>query len=196
VSRELARNDTAVVTIGSLQAGTAGNNIPDRAELQLSIRTTGAEVRARVLAAVERIVRGEALAAGAPSDPEVTLGVSFPAVVNDPDAASLTQPALEAVARMVVDPGLVTGSEDVGVLATAAGAPCVFWILGGADPAEFEGATTTEEIAARMLQLPSNHSPMYAPEMVPTPDIGAAALAAAARTWLGQGSDEVTVHAK
>jgi amidohydrolase len=187
VSRELAGNDTAVVTIGSVQAGTAANIIPDRAELQLSIRTTGADVRTRVLAAVERIVRGEAVAAGAPRDPEITLGPSFPAVVNDPDAASLTQPALEAVSQMVVDPGLVTASEDVGVLATAAGAPCVFWLLGGADPVAFEGATTVEEIAAKMLELPSNHSPMYAPQIVPTLGIGSAALVAAARKWLSEG---------
>src|SRR3954451_5886362 len=187
VSRELAGTDTAVVTIGSVRAGTAANIIPDRAELQLSIRTTGAQVRTRVLAAVERIVRGEAVAAGAPRDPEITLGVSFPAVVNDPDAATRTQPALEAVSQMVLDPGLVTGSEDVGVLATAAGAPCVFWILGGADPAGFEGATTVEQIAAKTLELPSNHSPMYAPQVVPTLDIGAAALVAAARKWLGEG---------
>jgi metal-dependent amidase/aminoacylase/carboxypeptidase family protein len=184
VSRELAGNDTAVLTVGSLHAGTAPNIIPDRAELQLSIRTTGADVRTRVLSALERIVRGEAVAAGAPRDPDITLGTSFPAVVNDPEAASLTQPALEGVAQMVVDPGLVTGSEDVGVLATAAGAPCVFWLLGGADPANFDGATTVAEIAARMLDLPANHSPMYAPQIVPTLDIGAAALVAAARKWL------------
>jgi amidohydrolase len=186
VSRELAGNDTAVVTVGSLHAGTAANVIPDRAELQLSIRTTGADVRTRVLAAVERIVRGEAVAAGAPHDPEITLGASFPAVVNDPAAASLTQPALEQVAQMVVDPGLVTGSEDVGVLATAAGAPCVFWLLGGADPASFGGATTVEEMAAKMLELPANHSPMYAPQMAPTLHVGAAALVAAARKWLNE----------
>jgi hippurate hydrolase len=83
-----------------------------------------------------------------------------------------------------VDPGLVTGSEDVGVLATAAGAPCVFWLLGGANPADFDGASTVQEIAAKMLGLPANHSPMYAPQIVPTLDIGAAALVAAARKWL------------
>ena len=186
VSRELAGNDTAVVTVGSLHAGTAANIIPDRAKLELSIRTTGSDVRTRVLAAVERIVRGEAVAAGAPRDPEIILGASFPAVVNDPNAARLTQPALEAISQLVVDPGLVTGSEDVGVLATAAGAPCVFWILGGADPASFGGATTVEEIAAKMLELPANHSPMYAPQIAPTLDIGAAALVAAARKWLSE----------
>ncbi len=187
VSREVAGNDTAVVTVGSIHAGTAANIIPDRAQLEVSIRTTGPEVRARILAAVERIVRGEAVAAGAPREPEITHGSSFPAVVNDPEASSHTQPALEAVSQLVVDPGTVTGSEDVGVLATAAGAPCVFWILGGADPTTFGGATTVEAIATRMLELPANHSPLYAPEIVPTLDIGAAALEAAARRWLGFG---------
>ena len=60
-------------------------------------------------------------------------------------------------------------------------------VLGGADPASFEGATTVDEIAAKMLELPSNHSPMYAPLIVPTLDIGAAALVAAARKWLSEG---------
>jgi hippurate hydrolase len=184
VSRELAGNDTAVVTVGMLHAGTAANIIPERAELQLSIRTTSTDVRTRVLAAVERIVRGEAVAAGAPRDPEIIPGHSFPAVVNDPDASTLTRPALEGVAQLVVDPGTVTGSEDVGVLATAAGAPCVFWLLGGADPARFGGATTIDEIAAKVLELPANHSPRYAPRIEPTLAIGAAALVAAAHSWL------------
>ena len=52
--------------------------------------------------------------------------------------------ALESVvgAGRLVDPGPVTGSEDVGVLAAAAGAPLVYWLLGGADPAAFAGAAT------------------------------------------------------
>jgi hippurate hydrolase len=70
------------------------------------------------------------------------------------------------------------------VLASAAGAPCVFWLLGGADPSSFEGAQTVEEIAAKMLELPSNHSPMFAPQIRPTLDIGVAALVTAARVWL------------
>ena len=50
----------------------------------------------------------------------------------------------------------MTGSEDVGLLATAAGVPCGYWLLGGADPAVFEGATDFEEIALRTAALPSN----------------------------------------
>jgi len=87
---------------------------------------------------------------------------------------------------MILDPGLVTGSEDVGMLATAAGAPCVYWLLGGADPAGFDGATTIGEVAARSRDLPSNHSPMFAPVIEPTLSAGIGALVAAARIWLQQ----------
>ncbi|MGB3438838.1 MAG: hypothetical protein WBA97_08815 [Actinophytocola sp.] len=83
-----------------------------------------------------------------------------------------------------MDPGLVTGSEDVGVLATSAGAPLVYWLLGGADPAAFEGTTSVEEIRARVAAQPANHSPLFAPVISPTLDLGTAALTAATRTWL------------
>ena len=94
VSREIPAGETAVVTIGTLQAGTAANIIPDRAELGFSIRTFSADVRDRVLAAIERIARGEAAAAGAPVLPEVELAASFPVVINDEAACARTQPAL------------------------------------------------------------------------------------------------------
>jgi hypothetical protein len=87
---------------------------------------------------------------------------------------------------MIVDPGPVTGSEDVGMLASAAGAPCVYWLLGGTDPADFGGATTVDELAARSRDLPSNHSPMFAPVIEPTLSTGIGALTAAARIWLKQ----------
>ncbi len=72
------------------------------------------------------------------------------------------------------------------MLATAAGAPCVYWLLGGADPAGFDGATTIDEVAARSRDLPSNHSPMFAPVIEPTLSTGIGALATAARIWLKQ----------
>ncbi len=186
VSREIPAGETAVVTIGTLQAGTAANIIPDRAELGFSIRTFSADVRDRVLAAIERIARGEAAAAGAPVLPEVELAASFPVVINDEAACARTQPALQSLSPVIVDPGPVTGSEDVGLLASAAGAPCVYWLLGGTDPAHFDGATTTAELAARSRDLPSNHSPMFAPVIEPTLSTGIGALTAAAQIWLQQ----------
>jgi amidohydrolase len=183
-SREIAGTDTVVVTVGAIHAGTVANIIPDDAELLLSIRTYDPKVRERTLAAVDRIVQAEAMAAGAPKPPEVTVETGFPAVVNDPDAAERTRAALSAAVPIVVDPGPVTGSEDVGVFATEAGVPLVYWLLGGADPAEFEGATSMDDIRARVAALPANHSPLFAPVISPTLDLGTAALTAAARAWL------------
>jgi amidohydrolase len=186
VSREIPGTQTAVVTVGALQAGSKENIIPDRAELLISVRSFEEAVRRRTLDAIERIVRAEAVASGADRDPEVSYLDSLPAVVNDERAAARTLPALEAVvgAGAVIDPGVVTGSEDVGLLASEASAPCVFWLLGGADPAEFADAGSAADIVARVAELPSNHSPLFAPVVEPTLTIGTRALSAAARRWL------------
>ena len=184
VAREVAPTDVAVVTVGSVAAGTVANVIPDHAELQVSVRTFSEAVRDRVLSAIERIARGEAEAAAAPRAPDIELVQSFPAVHNDPDAVERTRPALSAVAAAVVAPGPVTGSEDVGLLARAVDAPCVYWLLGGADPALFEGLDDPADVAARVDELPSNHSPHFAPVVEPTLGVGVRALTAAARTWL------------
>ena len=66
VSREIAATDAAVLTVGSLQAGTKENVIPDDAIIKLNVRTFDEGVRKHVLAAIERIVNAEAAASGAP----------------------------------------------------------------------------------------------------------------------------------
>ncbi|HSU30493.1 MAG TPA: amidohydrolase, partial [Bryobacteraceae bacterium] len=53
VSREVAANESAVVTIGVLQAGTKENVIPDEAIIKLNVRTFDEGVRKRILAAIE-----------------------------------------------------------------------------------------------------------------------------------------------
>lgn len=184
VSRELASDEIAVLTVGAINAGTAANIIPDEAELLLSIRTYDEAVRLRVLSAIERIVRAEAAAAGAPREPLIEVTGALPSLVNDADAAARTRPALESVSPLVVDPGQVAGSEDVGHFATDSGAPCVYWLLGGADPALFAGASSLEEIVDRVRSVPANHSPYFAPVIQPTLAAGRDALVAAARVWL------------
>lgn len=186
VSREVAGSDTVVLTVGSLRAGTKENIIPDDAEMLLSIRTYDAAVRETVLAAIRRIVHGEAAAAGAPAAPEIENTMSFPPVVNDESAVARTRTAFEEEfgTDRVVDPGPVTGSEDVGLLAQSAQASCVYWLLGGADPGIFNGAKDFSAIARIVAGLPSNHSPQFAPVIEPTLQTGVTALVRAARTWL------------
>jgi amidohydrolase len=187
VARELPATDTAVVTVGSLRAGTRENIIPDQAELLLSVRTFDTAVRAKILAAIERIVRAEAAASGAPADPEIISTGSFPPVINDAGASGRTRDAFTGAGLLVLDPGPVTGSEDIGLLAEAAGAPCVYWLLGGADPALFAQADSLAAARDIVASLPSNHSPLYAPVIEPTLRTGITALACAARTWLPAG---------
>ncbi|MER5865002.1 amidohydrolase [Kitasatospora sp. NPDC002040] len=184
VSREIAATETAVVTVGSLQAGTKDNIIPAEAELKVNIRSYTPEVRAAVLAGVERIVRAEAAASGATREPEITPLDRFPALVNDPAAVDRARAALVAVLgeRAVVDPGPVTGSEDVGAFGAAAGVPTCYWLFGGTDPAEYARA----EAAGRVAQdIPSNHSPHFAPVIEPTLGTGVTALVMVALAWLG-----------
>lgn len=182
VSREIAATEAAVVSVGQVHAGTKNNIIPADARLGLSVRTFDAHVRERVLAAVRRIVRAEAAASGATRDPEFITDGEFPPTVNDAGATGRTAAALRRALGddHVLDPGVVSGSEDVGVLADARGAPLAYWILGGVDPALFEDFFRT----GRMPDLPSNHSPHFAPLIEPTLTTGVATLVAAAREWL------------
>ena len=85
----------------------------------------------------------------------------------------------------VIDPGPVPSSEDVPILATSIGVPLVFWLLGGADPVVYAGARTVEEMQAVVGRIPSNHSPLYAPVISPTLELGISTLVTAARVWLG-----------
>jgi hippurate hydrolase len=183
VSREVTPGQLAVVTVGSLRAGTKSNIIPDEARLLVNIRTVDPTTRDRVLGAVHRIVRGEAQTAGMTEPPTITEVISAPATVNSaPHVETLRATFAEAWgAPTVIDYGTVSGSEDIGILATAAAAPLVFWITGGADPAAFAAAVAS----GRMEQdIPSNHSPYYAPVLEPTIAHGVDALVIGARTFL------------
>ena len=186
VAREIATTETAVVTVGAVQAGAKHNIIPDTAVLLLNIRTYDPQVRTRVLAAINRIVVAEAAAAGAPRDPAVVIEESAPTLSNDVPAAERTRPALESVVGpgRVLNPGQLPSSEDVQVLATATGAPITYWLLGGADPTPFAAATSIEQFIEVAGTIPSNHSPQYHPIPDPTITLGVTTLVAAAREWL------------
>ncbi|WP_025156167.1 amidohydrolase [Leifsonia aquatica] len=184
VSREIAPQDTAVVTVGTLHAGTKNNIIAAEATLGLSVRSFNEEVRERVLGAVDRILRAESEASGAPKAPDVEWGERYPVTVNDPEATARVTAAFTAEfgAERIFDPGALSGSEDVGNLATAAGVPLVYWMLGGGDPEVVRAAIAAGTVDT---DIPSNHSPFFGPLAQPTIPTGVRALVVAAREWLG-----------
>jgi amidohydrolase len=182
VPREVAPSETAVVTVGRLQAGSKDNIIPDTAELGISVRTFSPQTRALVRAAIERIVHAEAAASAAPKDPEVEWTLSAPLLVSDPDATARTVAAFTDAfgPRRLLPLPQLAACEDVGALGAAAGVPTVYWFWGGLD--------TDSTLAAlrdgRIDTLPSNHSPDFAPVIEPTLSTGIQALVVAARAWL------------
>ncbi|MHB2206469.1 amidohydrolase [Methylobacterium sp. CM6257] len=182
VSREVAMTDSAVVTVGSLQAGTSANIIPDQSELQLNICTFNDQVRDRVLASVKRIVTGEATMSGAPKPPLLTTLGQFPLTVNDADATAKLAAALkQRLGDERVQPaGNAAASEDFTEFARAWNVPSVFWFVGGTDPKLYAEA----EKAGTLNELPSNHSPEFAPVLSPTLRTGVETILAAAGAWL------------
>jgi hippurate hydrolase len=84
VSRENNPLDPVVITVGTIHGGTKNSIIPDEVKLQLTVRTYKPQVRKRVLASIERVAKGEALAGGAPKEPLVRAIPAANAVYNDP----------------------------------------------------------------------------------------------------------------
>jgi amidohydrolase len=182
VSRELAPTDAAVVTVGSLQAGTKENVIPDEAVIKLNVRTFDEDVRKRVLAAIERIVNAEAEASRAPKKPEITPLDRYAFVKNDPEA---TKRAIEAFQSYfpedrVKETQPTTASEDFGSFGTGWQSPSVFWFVGGTDPETYAKAKKSGTIA----DIPTNHNPRFAPVIHPTLEAGVEAMVVAAQAWL------------
>jgi amidohydrolase len=179
VSREVKPGEMAVVTVGYIQAGTKNNIIPDQAELGLTVRTRKAEVRKQALAAIARITKAEAEAAGAPRAPSVDHYEGTDLVYNDPALAERLRGTLEAALGKdnVVIEEPITGSEDFSYFVEQ-GIPGFYFSLGGADPDKFAEA----EAAGTML--PSNHSSLFAPDVDPTLRTGIAAEVAVLRELL------------
>lgn len=184
VAREVAMTDSAVVTVGTLQAGLNENIIPDHALLRLNIRTFKDEVRKRVLAAVRRIIESEAAASGAPKPPQFSVLSEFPLTRNDEAA---TRRAVDAFAQhfgadQVVEIVPATASEDFGLFGTAWNVPTVMWVVGGIDPVKYEDARK----AGKIDELPVNHAPDFAPAIEPTLRVGIEAMLTAVGAWVSQ----------
>jgi amidohydrolase len=169
VSRENSPFDPAVVTVGSIHGGTKYNIIPDDVRLQLTIRTYKEEVRQHILASLDRIAKGIALAGGVPEDRAPIVKASetevTPAMYNDPaltvrEAAALKQ---GLGAENVVERPPVMGSEDFGQFGLESHKIPTFMF--------FVGAIDAERIAKSQqsgIPLPSLHSSLFWPVPEPT----------------------------
>ncbi|TMJ20141.1 MAG: amidohydrolase [Alphaproteobacteria bacterium] len=187
VSREINPLDSAVVTVGSFHSGTKHNIISDDARLQLTVRSFTPEVRRQLLEGIARIARGEALAAGVPEDrmPVVTVVEAqyTPATVN---TEALTQ---STAARFrehfgearVQQAQPVMGGEDFSRyhIADPRIESLIFWV-GGVPQARWDA------VHGDVTQLPSLHSPFWAPEAETVIATATEAMTVAAMGVLGR----------
>jgi len=182
VAREVAPTEAAVLTVGSLQAGTKENVIPDEAVIKLNVRTFDEGVRKRVLGAITRIVNAEAAASGAPRPPEITPLDRYPLVTNDSQASGRVLDAFQRhfSADRVRTTGPTSASEDFGSFGAEWHAPSVFWFVGGTDAETYAKAKAEN----RLNEIPTNHNPRFLPAVHPTLEAGVEAMMVAARAWL------------
>jgi hippurate hydrolase len=164
VSRELNPTESAVVTVGSFQAGSKHNIIPDEARLQITVRSYEDKTRKHLLDGIARIARAEAMAAGLPDDklPKVTVADPYtPATYNTPEFTETAMAGLKSrFEGRVFETPATMGGEDFSQFYRADREnveSLIFWV-GGVPQAQWERAQKGE------IDLPSLHSPFWAPD--------------------------------
>ena len=170
ISREKDPTEFGVVSIGAIHAGTAENIIPDNAVVLGTIRTFKPEVRAKMLAGIERTAKAAAAMSDAPA-PDIKIVEGAKAVMNDPGVVAAAEKVLKVAfgdKMRVTPPG--TPSEDFSEFANA-GVPSMMFNIGVYDLEPFVAATN-----GTGPELPSNHSPQFAPVPKPTIETGIKAM--------------------
>jgi amidohydrolase len=180
-SRETNPHDDVVVTVGSIHGGTKHNIISDEVKMQLTVRTYKKEVRDVVLAAIERIAKGSAAAAGLPAEkmPEVKVRQDefTPATYNNPELTKRASAAMKAVlgpdSIVAKDPTM--GGEDFSEYSLPDHSiPAFMFNVGAVDPAK-----VAESKKPGALPLPSLHSSKFAPIPEPTIKTGMVGMVSA-----------------
>lgn len=176
ISREKDPFAFGVVTVGSIEAGSAGNIIPDHAALRGTIRSYDDAVRTRLIEGVRRTAAAVAQMAGAPA-PRVEFGDSASPVINDAALTTRTAAALRADfgERIREAPRPWTASEDFSEF-TRAGVPGVYLMLGSTSAAAMAASRASGE------PPPTNHSPYFAPDPEITIKAGVEAMTLAVIT--------------
>ena len=186
VSRETSPTDPAVVTVGSIHGGTKHNIIPEEVRLQLTLRSYSDPVREASIAALRRIVRGQALAAGIPDKLLPIVEVSEEGAKSTYNDPALTKRVMGAIGRWL-GPGnvmakpAVMGAEDFGLYGRVEPRIpiCIFWL------GTITRESVTESIKAGKT-LPSLHSSKFAPVPEPTLQTGVTAMGAAVLELVGK----------
>jgi hippurate hydrolase len=180
VAREVDPQDAAVITVGRVEGGTKRNVIPSAVKLELTVRSYSPDTREKLLAAIERVARGEAIASGMPEDrmPIVSQAEGpVPATVNtEPLTARVISVFEQRFGDRVKRRPPTMAAEDFGRFRTGdkAGIQSLLFWVGGVSQEKWDAA------GGDAAKLPSLHSPLWAPDPEPTIATATEAMTAAA----------------
>ncbi len=184
ISREIDPQEPAVITVGKINGGTKRNIIPDEVTLELTVRSYSDAARKKLLDAIARVAKGEAVSAGMPDDrmPVITHGETFtPAALNtEPMTGHIIALFQDRFGERAVRKTPTMGGEDFGRYRTGDGKEIqslIFWL--GAVPQDKWDAAKGDVSA-----LPSLHSPLWAPAPEQTIATGVEAMTSAALEML------------
>lgn len=180
VSRQTLPLEPAVVTVGSIHGGSKNNIIPDEVVLELTVRAFNEDVRKNILASMERMARGVALAAGVPDDRAPIMTVfdaeSVPATYNDPKLVERLKTVFAGAlgASNVVDMKPIMVSEDFGLFGLDGHQiPLVLFLLGTSSAQQLQESQRTGKPVASL------HSSLFLPQAEPALRTGIAATVSA-----------------
>lgn len=170
VSRVVAPHETAVLTVSSIQAGSAYNVIPDQALLKVNLRWFSPHVREQLLAGIRAVSSGIARSWELPDEllPTITLAGGSSPLVNDAAQTATLAAALGDVLgehNVVTQLPALTGSEDCHLLkGPHQDVPLTYLMVGVADPQVYADA------AAKGRLFPyAPHSPDYLVDLAAIP---------------------------
>ncbi len=184
VGREVNPDDFAVISVGTLRAGSTNNIIPDSAELVLNCRFYDETVKRRVYAAIKRVVVTECQASACEREPQFEYFAHGELIDNDPVVFEAVRATFDDVFEgESVDARRTTVSEDFANIPRAFGVPYLYWVVGCTPRDLWDRAVAANRVRE---EVPVNHMSTFLPEYGPTVDAATRAAAASVLTHLSR----------
>ncbi len=140
-------NNPAVVSVGTVKAGTRNNIIPEESEIMGTIRTFDPKLRAEIYNEIRQIAAGVALGTGSKIDVEFDVGGFYPVTFNNLDLVEKLSPSLKEATnnKFAINNSPSTGAEDFSYFSQEI--PGLYFWLGVNAPG--------------VMEAPGNHSPYF-----------------------------------
>ena len=140
-------NNPAVVSVGTVKAGTRNNIIPEESEIMGTIRSFDPKLRAEIYDEIRQIAAGVALGTSAKIDVEFDVGGFYPVTFNNLDLVEKLSPSLKEATnnKFAINNSPSTGAEDFSYFSQEI--PGLYFWLGVNAPG--------------VMEAPGNHSPYF-----------------------------------